>query len=106
MVFGGLFIGLWTWKCFMMIVFQNKIIYMPGLPPNARWEKIEDYKSQCSRVEWREEQIRSLDGTRISLCVASVTNGMVSEDMNTIYVLYFQGTSFSSSLLFLLIDAR
>jgi hypothetical protein len=30
----------------MMIVFQNKIIYMPGLPPNARKETIADYKNQ------------------------------------------------------------
>jgi hypothetical protein len=83
-----------------MIVFQNKIIYIPGLPPNARGEKIEDYKSQCSRVEWREERIKSLDGTRISLCVASVTNGIISDDMNTVYILYFQGTHFSSPFSF------
>jgi hypothetical protein len=27
-VFGGLLITLWTYKCIMMVVFQNKIIYM------------------------------------------------------------------------------
>jgi hypothetical protein len=53
-VFGGLTIALWTWKCFMMVVFQNKIIYMPGLPPNARRERIEDYKNQCGGIQWRE----------------------------------------------------
>jgi hypothetical protein len=53
-VFGGLVVALWTWKCFMMVVFQNKIIYMPGLPPNARRERIEDYKNQCGGIEWRE----------------------------------------------------
>lgn len=96
-VFGGLVIALWTWKCLMMVVFQNKIIYMPGLPPNARREKIEDYKGQCGGIKWREERIRSGDGTRISLCVASVTNGAeMSERMKTVYILYFQGSSLLS----------
>lgn len=74
-VFSGLVIVLWTWKCFMMVVFQNKIIYMPGLPPNARRENVADYKNQCSGIQWQEERIKSADGTRISLCVASVVNG-------------------------------
>jgi hypothetical protein len=92
-VFGGLVVTLWTWKCLMMVVFQNKIIYMPSLPPNARRERIQDYKSQCGGIEWREERIRSEDGTRISLGVASVTNGVkMSESMKTVYILYFQGT--------------
>lgn len=91
-VFVGLAIGLWTWKCFMMVVFQNKIIYMPGLPPNARRETIEDYKSQCGGIEWREERIKSGDGTRISLCLASVDSGNErSQQPNRIYILYFQG---------------
>jgi hypothetical protein len=92
LVFGGLVIALWTWKCLMMVVFQNKIIYMPGLPPNARRETIEDYKNQCGGIQWREERIRSLDGTRISLCVASVESDFVtSPPAKTIYILYFQG---------------
>ena len=27
-VFGGLLITLWAYKCMMMVIFQNKIIYM------------------------------------------------------------------------------
>jgi hypothetical protein len=27
-VFGGLLVTLWAYKCIMMVVFQNKIIYM------------------------------------------------------------------------------
>jgi hypothetical protein len=78
----------------MMVVFQNKIIYMPGLPPHARREKIEDYKGQCGGIKWREERIRSGDGTRISLCVTSVTNGVeMSTRIRTVYILYFQGSS-------------
>lgn len=79
----------------MMVIFQNKIIYMPGLPPNARREKIEDYKNQCGGIVWREEKIKSLDGTPISLCVASVENSVntssVSPVLRTVYILYFQG---------------
>lgn len=91
-VFAGLVVALWTWKCLMMVIFQNKIIYMPGLPPNARREKIEDYKNQCGGIQWREERTRTSDGTEISLCVASVIcgpNTVLPE--KTVYVLYFQG---------------
>ena len=88
-VFGGLVIALWTWKCLMMVVFQNKIIYMPGLPPNARGEKIHEYKHQCGGIEWKEEKIRSTDGTAISLCLSSVDTA--PEPVQTIYILYFQG---------------
>lgn len=93
-VFGGLFVSLWTWKCFMMVTFQNKIIYMPGLPPNARWEKISDYASRCGGLQWREERVRSVDGTDLALCVTDVDLGRnpASEPPETIfYILYFQG---------------
>lgn len=77
----------------MMILFQNKIIYMPGLPPNARKEKIEDYKNQCQGIQWRAESATSEDGTRISLCVASVDCCPdASTIAKTVYILYFQGT--------------
>ncbi|CAG8948880.1 hypothetical protein HYFRA_00002004 [Hymenoscyphus fraxineus] len=97
-VFGSLVVTLWTWKCLMMILFQNKIIYMPGLPPNARRERIEDYKNQCGGVVWREEKIKSLDGTRISLCIAGVEHGgntLTNSPLKTVYILYFQGNASS-----------
>ncbi|KAH7319027.1 alpha/beta superfamily hydrolase-like protein [Rhexocercosporidium sp. MPI-PUGE-AT-0058] len=47
---------------------------MPGLPPNARRETIADYKTQLNGIDWREERTKSMDGTRISLCVAGVNN--------------------------------
>ncbi|CZT00496.1 related to alpha/beta superfamily hydrolase [Rhynchosporium agropyri] len=77
-----------------MVLLQNKIIYMPGLPPNARREKISDYKNQCSGIEWREESITSLDGTKISLCVARVNKLEVCEG-KMVYILYFQGNASS-----------
>src|ERR1700744_6107699 len=46
-VFGGLLVTLWAYKCLMMVVFQNKIIYMPSVPPFSRSEKVSDYASQC-----------------------------------------------------------
>jgi hypothetical protein len=96
LVFGGLFIMLWTWKCCMMVLFQNKIIYMPSLPPNARWETIANYKDQCGGILWREERIRAADGTRISLCVAEVDTSP-AQALHTVYILYFQGSlSFAS----------
>jgi hypothetical protein len=91
-IFAGLVVSLWTWKCFMMVVFQNKIIYMPGLPPNARRERIADYKNQCAGITWRVEKTRSLDGTSISLCVASVESESATMlKRKEIYLLYFQG---------------
>ncbi|KAI1331329.1 Alpha/Beta hydrolase protein [Xylariaceae sp. FL0255] len=107
-VFAGLFVSLWTWKCFMMVVFQNKIIYMPGLPPNSRREKIEDYKSQLLGLSWREERMRAADGTRLALCVTDLPLGRspssslssskqdneAPPDRN-FYILYFQGNASS-----------
>lgn len=98
LIFSGLFIALWTWKCFMMVLFQNKIIYMPGLPPNARLETIADYKNQCGGIQWREERTVADDRTRISLCVASVDSGPPSQvPKKEVYLLYFQGHHFPSS---------
>ncbi|KAG9240588.1 Alpha/Beta hydrolase protein [Calycina marina] len=94
-VFTGLFIGLWTWKCMMLVVFQNKIIYMPGLPPNARSETIANYQKECGGIEWREDRTAAADGTHISLCVASVYSGALSQSRERVYILYFQGNASS-----------
>lgn len=79
----------------MMVLFQNMIIYMPGLPPNARRETVEAYKNQCSGIQWREESTQAKDGTQISLCVASVSNGISTHPRKTIYIVYFQGNASS-----------
>lgn len=90
-VFTGLFLALWTWKCLMMVVFQNKIIYMPSMPPFSRSESIVDYEQQCKPVEWREERIRSADGTEIALAVGSAPSPASIEAGRQLVVLYFQG---------------
>lgn len=34
----GLVLALYTWKSFVMVSLQNKIIYCPYMPPTARFE--------------------------------------------------------------------
>ena len=106
-VFTGLLIALWTWKSFMMVLFQNKIIYMPGLPPTARSEKLSDYTTLVSGIEWREARTRAADGTDLALAVASVSSpsspaasdsSMFEPDVaGHVYILYLQGTLFTAS---------
>ncbi|KAI2614887.1 alpha/beta-hydrolase [Hypoxylon sp. NC1633] len=99
-IFTGLFVALWSWKCLMLVTFQNKIIYMPGLPPNARWEKIQDYANRCAGLQWREERVRAADGTDLALCVTDVDLGSSAASTQPaavvpFYVLYFQGNASS-----------
>lgn len=60
---------------------------MPFLPPNARSDTITEYSSQCGDIKWKEEHIKSTDGTDIALAVAEVGN----EEQDAKVVLYFQG---------------
>ncbi|KAJ2893656.1 hypothetical protein MKZ38_008382 [Zalerion maritima] len=98
--FFGLLASLWTWKCLMMVVFQNKIIYIPGMPPNSRRETIRDYAAQCVGVRWEEHRTRASDGTDLALCVASVSSTDTTGDPsqtgeNPVYILYFHGNASS-----------
>lgn len=56
----------------MMVVFQNKIIYMPSVPPFSRSERIADYAAQCRPVDWREQHITASDGTSIAVAVGNI----------------------------------
>ncbi|OAA44622.1 alpha/beta-hydrolase [Beauveria brongniartii RCEF 3172] len=94
-IFTGLFIALWCWKCTMLIVFQNVIIYNPFLPPDARRLEIADYASQCRGVAWRQEMIKSLDGTSIALCVSEKASESSMPSATPVYILYFQGNASS-----------
>lgn len=94
MVFVGLVLSLWAYKCLMMIVFQRHILYMPSVPPYSRREKIADYADRCGSIKWREDTILSLDGTKLSLCVgeASIRMSLDSKGLqNHVVLLYFQG---------------
>lgn len=77
----------------MMIIFQNKIIYMPSVPPFSRSEKISDYASQCKPVDWVEHDLKASDGTALKILEGSVKREATA-DRQTI-VLYFQGNASS-----------
>ena len=93
LIFTGLFVALWIWKCTMLVLFQNLIIYNPFLPPNARSLRIAEFARQCGGIAWREERMRSLDGTDLALVVADVAS-RATETLpgRPVYILYFQGT--------------
>jgi hypothetical protein len=85
-----------------MVVFQNKIIYMPGLPPNSRSERIGNWLDQCGGIQWTEERTRAEDGTDLALAVATIPLPHGKRTAATrpetpaaaaahVYVLYFQG---------------
>ncbi|TPX24655.1 hypothetical protein DIZ76_010087 [Coccidioides immitis] len=99
LVFTGLFLTLWLYKCAMMIVFQNRIIYMPSMPPGARREKIEDYAGMCGGVRWTEKRIRARDGVELGLCVGESANSGRLKAADTaerhVVILYFQGNASS-----------
>ncbi|KAL5042099.1 hypothetical protein BDW71DRAFT_200831 [Aspergillus fruticulosus] len=71
LVFAGLLIALWKWKCAMIGLFRNRLLYMSYMPPFARSEKIADYHAECRPAQWKEMYIRSLDGTTLAACVGS-----------------------------------
>ena len=84
----------------MLVVFQNKIIYMPSVPPFSRSEKIEDYAASCRPVVWKQEKIRAADGTKIVLAVGEISQTKregdskrekVREKRRRIVIVYFQG---------------
>lgn len=99
-LFSGLLVALWIWKCIMLVVFQNKIIYMPGLPPNARSERIANWTSLCGGLQWAEERTVAADGTDLAMAVTTIPLprgrgiGVAPAEKPPaahVYVLYFQG---------------
>ncbi|CAZ81237.1 unnamed protein product [Tuber melanosporum] len=57
-----------------MVIFQNKIIYMPGIPIGAKREKIEAYQESCMGIDWhgRFRDIKTEDGRLLSWVEATV----------------------------------
>lgn len=94
-IFAGLLLALYTWKSFIMVSLQNKIIYAPYLPPTARFEEISTWKRSLYGIEWKEIHMRSLDGTDLALAVASVSSepgeGTPNGISHHVYILYLQG---------------
>jgi hypothetical protein len=71
----------------MMVLFQSRIIYMPGIPLGTRREKISDYASLCHGVVWKKGSIATDDGN--TLATATATNG--AKGKKELLVVYFQG---------------
>ncbi|ETN45346.1 uncharacterized protein HMPREF1541_09177 [Cyphellophora europaea CBS 101466] len=94
-VFTGLLLTLWTYKCLMMVVFQNKIIYMPSVPPFSRSEKVGDYTIQCRPVRWTEHDLQSVDGTALKLLEGHTDHAEEPPKPSQVVVLYFQGNASS-----------
>jgi len=91
-VFTGLLLALWTYKVFMTVVFQEKILYMSYMPPQTRSERIEDYAATCKPVQWEEVRIKSLDGIKIALGVGSIHPQPASKTpTREVVICYFQG---------------
>lgn len=77
----------------MMVIFQNKIIYMPSVPPFSRSEKVSDYSNQCRPVVWKEHDLKAADGTALKLLEGSVD--LAVKARKRVIVLYFQGNASS-----------
>ncbi|KAJ5660701.1 uncharacterized protein N7484_000073 [Penicillium longicatenatum] len=102
-IFVGLLVTLWTWKCFWIIVMQNKLLYLSWLPPFSRSEQISEYKRECKPVQWEEKQLRSLDGTKLAICEGYLPSDSPNQvdakkAKNVVIICYFQGNGGSLPL--------
>ncbi|KAJ5084497.1 hypothetical protein NUU61_009076 [Penicillium alfredii] len=106
-IFIGLLLGLWTWKCFWIIVMQNKLLYLSWLPPFSRSDKISEYESECKPVRWQEKRIRSLDGTKLAVCEGHIPvqdqrqkpiDSREKMKKKSVVICYFQGNGGSTPL--------
>ncbi|RAL10204.1 alpha/beta hydrolase family protein [Aspergillus homomorphus CBS 101889] len=100
-IFLGLLLALWTWKCLWIVLLQDKLLYLAWLPPLSRSEKIEDYERECRPVQWTETQIRSLDGTKLSVCEGRLprpADRPRPRPRRKVVICYFQGNGGSTPL--------
>lgn len=106
LIFVGLLLSLWIWKCFWIVVMQDKLLYLSWLPPLTRSEKIADYERDCRPVEWTEKRIRSLDGTKLAVCEGQIPLGdkatsqkeTHSKPKKSVVICYFQGNGGSTPM--------
>jgi fermentation-respiration switch protein FrsA (DUF1100 family) len=100
-IFVGLLLALWTWKCFWIVVLQDKLLYLSWLPPLSRSESIADYAGEFRGVQWTENSIRSLDGTKLALCEGRFptrTARSSNARKKSVVICYFQGNGGSTPL--------
>lgn len=84
----------------MLVLFQNRIIYMPSMPPFARSERIAEYVAVCRPVAWREDRIAAKDGAKLAVAVGEIAGAAMAEGgedgeregkRNRVVIIYFQG---------------
>ncbi|KAF9889529.1 hypothetical protein FE257_007239 [Aspergillus nanangensis] len=104
-IFVGLLLGLWAWKCFWIVILQDKLLYLAWLPPLARSETIESYAAESKPVLWKSSQIRSLDGTKLTVCEGHIPvsrrPGEISDPnrkRKSVVICYFQGNGGSTPM--------
>ncbi|KAI9923717.1 hypothetical protein AWENTII_011905 [Aspergillus wentii] len=102
-IFVGLLVSLWAWKCFWIIALQNKLLYLSWLPPFSRSDEIASYETECRPVQWEKKQIRSLDGTKLAVCEGHIPHRGQSQRTTkarkqSVVICYFQGNSGSTPL--------
>jgi len=59
-------------QCLMLILFQNKLIYLPYIPLGARTETIKQYIPQLLGFDWTTAEIITRDGKKLTACVAQI----------------------------------
>lgn len=100
LIFTALLLALWVYKCAMLVLFQNRIIYMPSMPPFARSERIAEYAAACRPVTWRQERIRTKDGETLAVAVGEIAGVSRCEEAEgvgerkRVVIIYFQGYVF------------
>ncbi|KAL2812168.1 Alpha/Beta hydrolase protein [Aspergillus granulosus] len=98
-IFVGLLLTLWTWKCFWIVVLQDKLLYLSWLPPLSRSESIADYAGEFRGVQWAEKSMRSLDGTKLVLSEGRfATKPRSPGPKKSVVICYFQGNGGSTPL--------
>ncbi|PKY04930.1 alpha/beta-hydrolase [Aspergillus campestris IBT 28561] len=81
-----------------MVLFQNKIIYMPSIPPLSKFETAGDYATECRPVRWTEDSLVTKDRVHISLLLGEMPDEATKtppEEVEHVVVLYFQGNASS-----------
>lgn len=88
LIFGALLAALWAYKSAMLVLFQNRIIYMRSMPPFARSERIEPYAAACRPVAWRQLRIAAPDGPALALALGEIPE---RGERERVVVIYFHG---------------
>jgi hypothetical protein len=56
----------------MLIILQNKLIYLPYIPFGARQETIQEYRPQLLGFDWTTTEVRTRDGKKLVACVSEI----------------------------------